>query len=187
MPDYDAELDPVRMLFMLDTDYPTVSGSPVHILMDRWRAFVRAGRGAFGNEQAVRLNQRYRIDYAFDVHLRLLRGGKPQLAKLGVTSNSSKSQSAATASRALRSNAFDSATDLEVTALITLERTWLSSFKLTDLNYAQGNTHAMIEAAFFAENVLNESARGLDAVLELAEGKQLELGTRAARTRDLFP
>src|ERR1051326_3594086 len=122
VPDYDEPIEPIRMKFNMDAPHRT-SVSEVIKFLTAWRMLVRAGRGSFGQEWSIRLNQDYRIDYAFNVSLRLLRGG---------TLSTSRNN------------------NLQIASECTIESAWLSSFQLSELNYSTGNQHATVDAVFYA-------------------------------------
>jgi len=88
-PSWDDPLDAVKVAFFLDTnnqeDYSNVTQ-----LLATWTAIVRAGRGSrtqgYGSSGHLLLNADFRMDYAFDVYIYLLRGS--QSGQGGFTSDS---------------------------------------------------------------------------------------------------
>jgi hypothetical protein len=131
MPSWDEPLEPVRMVFILDCakqGQPLAAAyrSDIYQMLEYWRMVVRAGRGPMSNEFAFTLNGSYRIDYAFNVRVSMLRS----------------SSSPTTAEN-----------DLEFSARFDLVNCWLSSFKIGELNY-EGNKMVEIDATFYAEDVL---------------------------------
>jgi hypothetical protein len=80
-PSWDEPLDAIRITFLLDCYKGGTIVSPyqsdIYNILDYWRAVVRAGRGPMSNEYALRLDPTYRIDYAFNLSLKLLRPGMP--------------------------------------------------------------------------------------------------------------
>lgn len=78
MPSFDDPPDPVRITFILDAAEGGES-SRIYSLLNKWRSLVRAGRGAMSTETDVRLNQNYRIDFAFNINVRLLKGSRPSI------------------------------------------------------------------------------------------------------------
>jgi hypothetical protein len=75
MPVFDEPLDPVKITFILDAALPGYSSRIYHVL-DCWRKLVRAGRGGMSQETFIALNAAYRVDFQFNINVRLLRGGQ---------------------------------------------------------------------------------------------------------------
>ena len=152
MPAYDEPIGEVKIVLYYDS--PITTASKVYKMLDTWRAFVRAGRGAMGHEVSVSLNDNYRIDFAFDITLTLLRGSSNPQA------NAEPSAQVVNVATPGGSPQFAIApgvtNDLEQTAIYILENAWLSSFKISDLDYTRGNELVKLEVIFVAENILNE-------------------------------
>ncbi len=148
MPSFDDSLGEIKVVFIFDTAINATS-SKVYKVLDTWRAFVRAGRGSLGHESAIpALNEHYRIDYAFDVTLTLLRGSSnPQI--------NAPNPDVPTVAPVF-DTIFRISNDLEQTTIYSLESAWLGSFRITELDYARGNEVVKIDATFYAENILNE-------------------------------
>lgn len=152
MPGADEPLGEIKIVFLFDTT-TNAKRSKVYALLETWRAFIRAGRGAMGNEASVtQLNEHFRIDYAFDIGLTLLRGSS------NPTVNFSNQVSNVGNPSASPQFVIDAGVtnDLEQTAIYLLENAWLGSYRITDLDYSRGNELVKIEATFYAENILNE-------------------------------
>jgi len=148
MPAFDDALGEIKVVFLFDTAIAATT-SKVYKLLDTWRAFVRAGRGGMGHETSIdQLNEHFRIDYAFDINLTLLRGSSnPQ-----VNAPNPEEPTVAPVFTTLEGVS----NDLERTAIYSLENAWLSSFRITDLDYSRGNELVKVEATFYADNILNE-------------------------------
>lgn len=73
MPVFDDPLDAVRIVFTLQVGSDSAS-APIYRFLDQWRAVVRAGRGGMGKEPWINLNSDYRINFAFNVNVILLKG-----------------------------------------------------------------------------------------------------------------
>lgn len=148
MPSWDEALEGIRIVFLLDCFKPGGSSaspyrSDIYQMLDTWRAVVRAGRGAMSNEFAIALNGNYRIDYAFDVNVLMLRGS---------------SVPASLDSRTTRANQTAPSTiinDIEFSLQLRLVNCWLSSFRTSELNY-EGSKVVQIETTFYAEDILQE-------------------------------
>lgn len=81
MPSWDDPLDPVKIVFVLDTHNQDDTSNIVQFL-DAWLALTRAGRGnRFNGYYAtpgwMTLNSDYRVDFQFNIELYLLRGADP--------------------------------------------------------------------------------------------------------------
>lgn len=171
MPAYDEPLGNIKIIFYMDS--PLQKVSKIYRLLDTWRAYVRAGRGAMSQEFAINLNENFRIDYAFPVSVLLLRGadtlniiGAESFADSGVNSSSIATnfpelttlpveRRAARLAEILRDRSSQPQgveNDLVVCGEYALDKVWLSSFKMTQLDYKTGNVITMLEANMFAEN-----------------------------------
>lgn len=179
MPTWDDPLDPIRMTFLLDCYKPGRETSPykseVYCLMDAWRSVVRAGRGSLSSEYAIRLDNDYRIDYAFNVEVKLLRPGSPQLTSVNPNFFGGQKTLAQRDQAYLGSGAgvypgntpYPSLAvpdalnytvvqnDLQEALKLTLVKCWLSSFKVSDLSYEQAKL-VQIEATLYAEDIQQE-------------------------------
>lgn len=146
MPSWDEPCDAVRVVFWLDcfkTGGSAVNPfqSDLYQMLETWRAAVRAGRGGMSNEYAIRLNDNYSINYAFDVRVSFLRGSSnPQVTP------ASTATSFRTASEAVSN-------DLEFSLKFRLVNCWLSSFKTTELTYESAKL-LQIEAIFYVDDIL---------------------------------
>ncbi|MGV0949192.1 MAG: hypothetical protein ACOYB3_00875 [Azonexus sp.] len=180
MPGYDEPLPEIKIMFVMES--PVIrSTSKIYTFMDTWRAFVRAGRGALGNEKTVSLNKSFTVGFRFPVSIKLLRGNSSpkvyavsqtlstpgntfighgamlnQIATVPFNPATNKTAydnrvSTITGAADVAVNAVEN--DLEVCGVFQLERAWLSSFKVTDLDYSKGNEITKIEATLYAENI----------------------------------
>ncbi len=73
MPGFDEPCDAVKIVFILDSPGPETS-SLIYRVLDQWRQVVRAGRGTMSKGNDILLDANYRIDYAFNINVFLLRG-----------------------------------------------------------------------------------------------------------------
>lgn len=73
MPGDEQALETTKIRMMFDSR-PAAESSHIYRLFRVWRMFVRAGRGQMSIENRISLNSFYRIDYAFNIGLRFLRG-----------------------------------------------------------------------------------------------------------------
>lgn len=144
MPSWDESLEPVRINFLLDCFKPggafkTPYQSDIYQMLDVWRAVVRAGRGSVSSEYSITLDNNYRIDYAFDLRVMMMR---------------------ASSAPSLNPDASDPAlivsNDLEFSLQLRLVNCWLSSFRVSELNY-EGAKMVQIEALFHAEDIRQEA------------------------------
>jgi hypothetical protein len=172
MPSFDEPLEAVRINFVMDDggitnpSDATVSQSEIYRLLDAWRLVVRAGRGAVGSENFIRLNDSYTIVFRFPIYAYLCRGLSPSAQAQAVSANSQFSRpnsstqdqtfdvpaSLAPTGVRTRLQAAQAGIGLEITNIIQLERAWLSSFKVAELSYEQARV-LTIEAMVYAENI----------------------------------
>ena len=78
MPSWDDPLDPIKLVFLLDTKDEDDNSNVVNFL-DAWLALTRAGRGERARGYApsgnwLKLNSDFRVDFQFAVNIFLLRG-----------------------------------------------------------------------------------------------------------------
>jgi hypothetical protein len=92
MPSFDEPLQPVRITFLVDNTDDEQS-SDIYTVLDAWRTVVRAGRGAMSSERQVFLNENFRIDFAFNIYVMLVKGGH---ALIETTTAKAKTKSALT-------------------------------------------------------------------------------------------
>lgn len=171
-PSWDEALEPISMTFILDCFTPGANGtanrspykSDVYQMLDGWRAVVRAGRGPMSSEYSIRLNADYRIDYAFDVRLLLLRGSDPQVvdtgpaqvliqqgnALAGLFGYSTVQTVGEAFSSAVGANSIIN--DLQFSMQYRLVNCWLGSFKLSELNY-EGARIVTLATTFYADDI----------------------------------
>ncbi len=137
MPSWDEPCDAVRMTFILDCFTQGKVFDPyrsdLYQMLESWRAVVRAGRGGMSSEFAIALDNNYRIDYAYDIGVNLLRPDIPQVGP-GTTSSDAVTN------------------DLQFSLQLKLINCWLSSYKLSELNYEAARV-LQIEATFYAEDI----------------------------------
>lgn len=176
MPGWDEPLEAFKFTFILDdggnqSSSATISGqSTLYTLFTIWRAVVRSGRGAVGNESSFVLNANYTLDYAYPIYIYLLKGQAPPglsslQAVIGAnTSNSynttfqDSNDEAAITRAQLQSTGSDFSSlaaqmGLDISGIYRLENAWLSSFKMADLSYEGAKVHT-IEASIYADNLL---------------------------------
>ena len=148
MPSWDEPLDPIRMVFWLDCFRPGGSAinpyrSDIYQMLDVWRAIVRAGRNSMSSEYALTLDGNYRINYAYDVRVLLMRpSSNPTVNAVSTT----------TANAAVVSSVMN---DLEFSTQFRLVNCWLGSFKLSELSYEAAKI-IQLETVFYAEDIRQE-------------------------------
>lgn len=178
MPSWDEPLDSFKILFVMDdggkNSVSDESQSTIYTILDIWRSLVRAGRGAMGAEPSIRLDDHYRIDYAWPIYLYMLKGYSlpkqffgskrtrlqgPEGATYEVAfdgdsaANIEEQVTYVNSAAANFSNYMSQMSTLEVAQILHFDGAWLSGFKVVDLDYNQAST-AHIEASFFAESIL---------------------------------
>lgn len=181
MPGFDEPLTEIGITFLMDSPVDSTT-SKVYRFLEMWRAFVRAGRGAMGNERSVsQLGVNFRVNFRFPAVIYFLRGClNPKLitvadisneyygnlddlnTQLAGLTNEEKSKKIGSIMQNAGVNARDYPlnNDLETCAVFSVERMWLSSFRISDIDYSKGNETAKIEAAFCADSItdLNNKA-----------------------------
>jgi hypothetical protein len=185
MPVYDEPIQAARIMFIVESPVKS-KVSRIYSLLDTWRAFVRAGRGRMSTEGVnITLGTNFRIDYAFPIRLTLLRGEHDldfytptdssnklagdrtelatELSPLPQDQRNKRIQQIMEAESQLELPT--ASTDLQVSGEYELDKAWLSSFKMSELDYKQGNSFVTLEAMIFAENIRDvttskSSARG---------------------------
>lgn len=193
MPSWDDPLDPVKIVFLLDTKAHEDSSSVIRFL-DAWLALTRAGRGerakGYSSDGSwLRLNSDYRVDFQFNVHVWLLRGGgidaqSPHFQR-GVLDSIAKNVKARSAAiqkgpgswlnknfRKLElleptpETVANAATEAALGksmyghSIFVLKRAWLASYKVSDLNYIE-NSLVTVESNFYADAVELETRQAL--------------------------
>lgn len=77
MPSWDDPLDPIKLVFLLDTKDEDDNSNVINFL-DAWLALTRAGRGerakGYSPGNWLKLNSDFRVDFQFAVNIFLLRG-----------------------------------------------------------------------------------------------------------------
>jgi hypothetical protein len=146
MPSLDEPCDTVRLVFILDCFKPGANAkgpyqSDIYQMLNTWRTVVRAGRGGLSTEFSIALDAHYRIDYAYDVRLLLMRSS----SNIQVANN--------TADQSPDESIMN---DLEISTQLRLVNCWLSSFKISELAYEQARV-VQLESIFYAEDIRNES------------------------------
>ena len=183
MPTSDDPLGAISAKFYLENPL-SPQRSVVYQLFDTWRAYVRGGRGAYAGESYVpTLGANWKVQYAFDVTISLYRGAHASEMQIidyftGVNQEYYGDKQAFVEEvdrikdpelkvkrlESLRVSAglFDDLgikNDLKRCGIYTLKKMWLSSFKLSDLNYTQGNQLVLIDATFYAENLQDTTVK----------------------------
>lgn len=137
MPSFDDPLDAVKINFILESPGPGES-SIIYRFLDQWRQVIRAGRGGMSaSAPNIALDANYRIDYAFNINVFLLRG----TSGAEITSTGPNN-------------------DLEYSAVYTLVNAWLGSFKLADVSH-EGTRVMTVEAQIYPEDILDQNGIAL--------------------------
>lgn len=163
-PSWDEPLDPIRMTFLLNVNSGPERRQGILAIFTAWRALIRAGRGAVSREHSFRLNDDYRINFAFDVPVLLLKGGRlraattasqatpllrPNLAGLPgiLVGPQSSFFSASTTNRPATK------TDLEVSYTFRLIKLWLVGWQVQQLSHEETKL-LQITATFCADDIV---------------------------------
>jgi hypothetical protein len=185
MPMQDDPLGAITIKFYLET--PTnPQRSVVYQLLDTWRAYVRGGRGAYTQEGYVpTLNAEWKLTYSFNVLVSLYRGCLNSEVELvdtfsGISKNYYNDKRALIEElnalkdkdeKKIRLESLRSSigvtdppsltNDLKKCGTFCFDKMWLSSFKLSELSYQQGNQIVTLDATFFAENIRDRTGEEL--------------------------
>ncbi len=178
MPSFDEALDAVQLEFIVDDatgatqNTSAVAQSKIYRFLDLWRRVVRAGRGAVGFEQEITLNANYRIDYAYDINLYLLRGyGLPSAFLTestqrrpgpadGRTMFLDTNDEVAVTRQQVTEVVSDPSTlflshmneGLFISGILVLENAWLAGFKVNGLDYKSSNP-LTLSANLYCDNI----------------------------------
>ena len=183
MPLNDEATGMARIVFYMDAP-GNQSRSKIYQLLDTWRMFVRAGRTTFGTENGIPLytatdGSTFSTDHAFNISVMLLRGAS-KFEVIDVVTNVSNEYYGHIGEfqRELESLPFEQRqarmrsilasagrteepgimNDLEVCGYYNLQKAWLSSFKISELTYATGNTVATVEANIYCDYFIDMAA-----------------------------
>jgi hypothetical protein len=185
MPSWDEPFDPVKLSLIVDdasNNRKVGNGVPegeVYAIMDAWRSLVRVGRGSVGSEiDPPVLDENYLSNYAFTLHVYLLRGISPstkfvveqsrvQTNLAGSDANTMFGLRSVFGQRNVRTASQPSnvsfASGLDIAGMLVLEEAWLSGFKLGQLAY-QGSNVLTCDATIQVANVLQYASNGQRAV-----------------------
>jgi hypothetical protein len=144
VPGFDEPPDAIKIIFLVDARFDR-SSSRMYTFLNLWRKLVRAGRGAVSRESTISItSDNYRLDYAFDIPLALLRGA-------ALTTKSVSTPSLLPPFTNTRQVVVDGG--LEISQQFVLVKAWLAGFKLSDLNYEHGNQLSTLDATLYAEDI----------------------------------
>ena len=173
MPSWDDPVDPVKIIFVVDT-HDGGNQSDVCDLLDVWIALSRAGRGSRSDGYPANatgyflLDASYSVHCRFDIYVSLLRGVMPstqdeidaqairQLNETAYTAYSDRLAQALT----LRPNPPVPAAQVAPPEMMehtkwVLKNAWCGGYKLRDLSYTE--TELMtVEATFYVEDIQRE-------------------------------
>ena len=171
MPSWDDPLDPVKLVFMMETS--SYRSSRVTAFLDAWLVLTRAGRGSrvagyYEPTGWLTLNSNFSIDFRFDVNLYLLRGSFPSSdfsqsssttispsttsvtpSPVLITSTANQLNATLGASVNFQSGGLNSNMVLHTTYV--LKNAWLGAYKVSDFNYAESNL-TTVEATFYIDS-----------------------------------
>lgn len=181
MPGFDEPMSEIKVVFMVETPANGTT-TKIYQFLEAWRAFVRAGRGGMSNERKVTLGTDYKVKFRFPVTIILFRGNaNPKIHQVSESLGSLNSEyygsvdqlnedlaglsdeekSARLKSILASGGVFGDVTfqsvenDLENCAVFQVHNMWLSSMKMTDLDYSKGNELVRMEAVFYADNIVD--------------------------------
>jgi len=141
LPGFDEAPGPVTINFIHDigtnggqNEVTDIYRSEMYKFLNLWRRAARAGRGGMSEEDVPVLDANYKHSYRFDVSLNMVRPDDLE----GVTDDTD----------------LEKQHNMTISSKYVLKKAWLSSLKISDLNYANGNQYVTIAAVFYVEDVL---------------------------------
>lgn len=150
-PGMDRPVETVDMSFKYAIPVTGQAYSPFYDFLYKWRNRVRAGRGGLSREpqEWVSSKNDYRIDYTWDIPVRLLRGNRPnesEVSEFGLT---------------------ESIPSLVTSTAHILKNAWLSKLGITDLDYTESARAVSIKATFYCDDILSSLPDDTSYSLEL--------------------
>jgi hypothetical protein len=173
-PSWDEPLDAVKLVFLLDT-HAEDNRSDIVQFLDTWLALTRAGRGTrqggfYASRGWLELNANFSVDFAFNVHLYLLRGAEVSGANPVFTGDAEFQRFTAQANQFFRntqqagvdsdvvpptlgdSSQTDQGAKLALHSTYVLSNAWLAAYKVSDFSYTE-SALALVETTFYVESV----------------------------------
>lgn len=160
-PGLDDALDPINMSFHLGVGGVSFVRNIVSVF-SLWRTLVRAGRYPVGNELTVRLNTNYTVDSMFDIEVYLLSGSSTVsdqvISGQKVSNSSSNVSKSSNISQGVANGVIlkSKIPNMSVSGHFTIVDAWLSKYKITDLNYSDTNKEVVVDATFYASNMIED-------------------------------
>jgi hypothetical protein len=145
LPGYDKPVDVVTMSFYYSIPQTGQIYPPFYHLLYKWRARVRAGRGAISgeSEEFISKSNNYgaSLPSRWDLPCRFLRGNRPEETTTEFNDNS---------------------TDMfTVSSSHTIKNAWLSSLGISELDTGSSAKGVEIKASFYCEDVLLSTPDGV--------------------------
>lgn len=145
LPGYDKPVDVVTMSFYYSIPQTGQIYPPFYHLLYKWRARVRAGRGAVSgeSEEFISKSNNYgaSLPSRWDLPCRFLRGNRPEETTTEFNDNS---------------------TDMfTVSSSHTIKNAWLSSLGISELDTGSSAKGVEIKASFYCEDVLLSTPDGV--------------------------
>ena len=148
LPGYDKPVDVVNMSFVYSIPQTGQNYPPIYHLLYKWRARVRAGRGAMSGEGSEYISEANNygaaLPFRWDLPCRFLRGQKPSETNVNVADW----------------------TSITVPTLVTssshiIKNAWLSSLGISELDTSTNAKGVEIKASFYCEDVLLSTPDGV--------------------------
>jgi hypothetical protein len=146
LPGYDKPMDAVSMTFFYPIPQTGQVYPPIYHLLYKWRARVRAGRGAMSGEATEYISEANNygasLPSRWDLPCRFLRGNRPQETSTSFTDS-----------------AFG--TSLSTAYSHILKNAWLSNLGISELDTTGTAKGVEIRASFYCEDVLLSTPDGV--------------------------
>ena len=147
LPGYDKPVDVVNMSFYYSIPQIGQIYPPIYHLLYKWRARVRAGRGAISGEfeEFISKSNNYgaSLPSRWDLPCRFLRGNRPEETIREKEINGYLKE------------------ELTVSSSHTIKNAWLSSLGISELDTGSSAKGVEIKASFYCEDVLLSTPDGV--------------------------
>jgi len=153
LPGYDKPVDSVSMTFVYSIPQTGQNYPPIYHLLYKWRAKVRAGRGAMSGETAEYISEANNygasILFRWDLPCRFLRGSRPDESSTSIGEDPLTTSSA------------PSAPTLTTSSAHIMKNAWLSGLGISEIDTSSAAKGVEVKATFYCEDVLLSTPDGV--------------------------